>query len=135
MGDIFGKTVSILEKNLDLRMMRHDVIASNIANQETPGYKAKDLSFQKELNKAGAQVNAGLVRTNKAHLSGASTSSHISGVEIKERPDANSNLDNNNVNPEKEMAMMAENNIMYDASVQLLSKKFRGLMDAIREGK
>ena len=135
MGDIFGKTVSILEKNLDLRMMRHDVIASNIANQETPGYKAKDLSFQKELNKAGAVVNAGLVRTNKAHLSGASTSSHISGVEIKERPDANSNLDNNNVNPEKEMAMMAENNIMYDASVQLLSKKFRGLMDAIREGK
>ncbi|MBI5894333.1 MAG: flagellar basal body rod protein FlgB [Deltaproteobacteria bacterium] len=135
MGDIFGKTVSILEKNLDLRMMRHDVIASNIANQETPGYKAKDLSFQKELNKAGAVVNAGLVRTNKAHLSGAAASSSISGIEIAERPDANSNLDNNNVNPEKEMAMMAENNIMYDAGVQLLSKKFRGLMDAIREGK
>lgn len=135
MGDIFGKTVSILEKNLDLRMMRHDVIASNIANQETPGYKAKDLSFQKELNKAGTVVNAGLARTNKAHFSGAAASSSISGIEIAERPDANSNLDNNTVDPEKEMAMMAENNIMYDAGIQLLSKKFRSLMDAIREGK
>jgi flagellar basal-body rod protein FlgB len=66
---IFGRTISMLEKVLDLRAMRHNLIVSNIANIDTPQYKAFDLVVEEELKRAmGSGKNLGLKKSQPAHI-------------------------------------------------------------------
>jgi len=132
---IFGTTVELLGKTLDLRAKRHSLIASNLANVETPGYLPSDLSFESQLkgalDKGGAVASA---VTHPRHIpikGGAATLERVQGerVEVTGR---NMSPDGNGVEMESEMGRMAENQIMYNASVQLLAKKFEGMKQAIR---
>lgn len=129
---IFGTTVELLGKTLDLRAKRHALISSNLANVETPGYTPRELSFEAELkgalNKGGAP--AGHPRHIPLKGGGAAGIDRVRGevVEISVNPGP----DGNGVELEHEMGRMAENQIMYNASVQLLGKKFEGLKQAIR---
>lgn len=132
---IFGGTISLLEKVLDLRSLRHNLIASNIANVDTPNYKALDLDFKKELAKSmGTQKGNGLKRTQPAHLPG-----NGGGLNnVKQRLVATSPLnikgDGNSVDIDKVMASQAENSLMYNVSAQILAKKFLGLKNVIQGG-
>ncbi len=134
--NLFDKTVSFLSNALDVLSVRHEVIASNIANQDTPDYSAKSLNFAKELETVMNTQNANNISTtNPAHIKLNSTGNgNVKGlVEVKNSSGAD--YDNNNVNAEMEMARMAENTIVYNASAQILTAKFKGLKSAIREGR
>lgn len=109
-------TMKILERMLDIAAARQKVLASNIANADTPGYKAKDISFQKELDRV---------------LSGAVPS----GYEVYETVTTMPNRDGNTVNLDIEMAKVAENSLTYTTATQLMSMKIRMLKDVIKGGR
>ena len=132
---IFNSTVDILGKSIDLRARQQNLLSSNIANAETPNYIPKALAFEDELQGA---LKAGDKRaqtaTNARHLPLKGAASRVSSVNgrIIETPTASPGKDGNAVELESEMGRMIENQIMYNASVQLLSKQFLDLRTAIR---
>jgi len=133
---IFNQTVSILEKALDLRSKKHNVIASNIANMDTPGYKAFDLIIEKELeNVSGKKNNVSLNSTDAAHMQSQRSKTGGVSVQIDDTQGLSLRGDGNTVDIDKQMANMAENSLMYNAAAQLINKKFQGLKSAILGGK
>lgn len=134
--NIFDRTISLLSKALDTMNLRHEVIASNIANQDTPNYKAMDVRFKEALESAMTTGGlAGDYRTNSRHIPLSGSADSAADINIITRSDKGNGYDNNNVNAEFEMAEMAKNTIMYNASAQLIANKFKVLSNAIREGK
>ncbi|MBI5345012.1 MAG: flagellar basal body rod protein FlgB [Deltaproteobacteria bacterium] len=130
---LFDNTMSIIEKTLDLRATRHKLILSNVANIETPGYRAVDIKFEDELKKIGGAMRGGvLVTTNPGHLSTANAGATAPRV-IYRATDIEG-YDKNSVGIDSEMAKLSENSLMYNASVKLLKSKFSTLMTAIKEG-
>jgi flagellar basal-body rod protein FlgB len=133
---IFSNTISTLEKVLDARSLKHNLIVSNIANVDTPNYKAFDLIIDEEMVKTrGINSATGLTTTHPGHLPG--TKSHNTPLKsrITASPPLSIRGDGNSVDMDKAMADMAENNLMYNALAQILSKKFTGLKNAIQEGR
>ncbi|MCP4370310.1 MAG: flagellar basal body rod protein FlgB [Deltaproteobacteria bacterium] len=133
---IFSRTVQILEKALDLRSKKHNVIASNIANMDTPDYKAFDLIIEKELQKAiGKKNSIALNQTNQAHIQSPKSKTDGVRFQIDDTEGLSLRGDGNTVDIDKQMANMAENSLMYEAAAQLINKKFQGLKSAIQGGK
>ncbi|MFQ5736019.1 MAG: flagellar basal body rod protein FlgB [Thermodesulfobacteriota bacterium] len=131
--NIFGNTLKVLQNSLDLRAARHRLLETNIANQETPGYRAVDISFEQEMKKAGASNAAGAVmRTNAAHIPVISERG-IAPV-VHERPTTAVGYDKNSVGIESEMVKLSENTLMYNISAKMIKSKFNMLMTAIKEG-
>lgn len=135
---IFNNTISVLGKSIDLRNKNQNLISSNIANAETPNYVPKSLAFEDELQGAlkGGKKGTPAV-TNPRHIplkGGAARIDSVAG-RIVEVPAKTPGKDGNAVELENEMSRMAENQIMYNASVQLLSRQFTELRTAIKEGK
>mgnify|MGYP001615255502 CR=1 FL=1 len=133
---IFDRTMQLLHRTLDLREARQRVIASNIANEETPGYRAADLNFQDSLQ--AAQRGKGLVTlsvTQGRHIGPRGDSVQQAMGKLGPVPAGDLPLDANSVNIELEMAKMSDNAMQYNAAADLLARKFRGLLNAIREGR
>jgi flagellar basal-body rod protein FlgB len=133
---IFSGTINILEKNLDLRSLKHNLIISNIANKDTPNYKAFDLAVEKEMEKlTDTHKTEGLGRTHAAHFPINETDGDYSDVTVTS---SSSRLpergDGNTVDIEKEMANLAENNLLFETMTILIRKKFQGLKLAIQGG-
>ncbi|MFI5304177.1 MAG: flagellar basal body rod protein FlgB [Nitrospiria bacterium] len=131
--EIFNKTIDLLEKSLDIRSEKNRVIASNIANQDTPGYRAKEINFKDSINAASAPSSLTLLKTSSSHLGGMLGGSP--DLSVTEIPGASKQLDGNTVNNEMEMAKLAENQINYSASIQFISEKFKLINYAITEAK
>lgn len=131
---IFDKTMHLLEQSLDLRAARHRVIASNLANEETPGYRAKELQFLDALASATHDGSgAKLMTTNGRHLGiQGQTGSQVQG-RIVELPSPELPLDANSVNLDLEMAKLGDNAINYNAAASIISERFRQLLNAIRD--
>lgn len=131
---IFDSTISLLGNTLDLRAARHKLLSSNIANQETPGYRAVDIKFEEELEKRagkGGDTEA-LKRTSPLHLS--PTSGIGSEPRVLDRATEIEGYDRNSVGVEGEMAKLSENSLMYTISSKMIRSKFNLLMTAIKEG-
>ncbi len=134
--EIFGGSLRILEKSLDLRSRRHNLIASNISNMDTPGYKGFDILVDEELNKiSGKSKGIRLEMTNPAHL--PISKAFVGDIEYRMEQVSPVNMrgDGNTVDIDKEMTKMAENTLLYNASAQILSKKFLALKTVIKDGK
>ena len=132
---IFTGTIPILEKVLNLRSIKHNSIVSNITNMDTPNYKAFDFIVEEELGKVmGAGRNFELKRTKPGHLPAREI--RLDNVRPKgvASPQFTRRADGNSVDIDKEMANLAENSLMYNASAQILSKKFEGLKKVIEGG-
>ncbi|MCP9454620.1 MAG: flagellar basal body rod protein FlgB [Nitrospira sp.] len=134
---IFDRTMQLLERTLDLRSARHRVIASNVANEETPGYRATELNFLAQLRSAyrgGPPV--GLTATHTRHFgrTDARGFEAVSGT-LSPVPAGDLPLDGNSVNVELEMAKLSDNVMQYNAAATILARKFQGLLTAIREGR
>jgi flagellar basal-body rod protein FlgB len=124
MDILFNKTIEMLSAILDFRSERNKVIASNIANIDTPGYKPKELVFKKQLEDFidnGTEVT--MTKTDKRHLS--KQSSHTFEVINSEEA----------VKIDNEMEKLAENHLMYNLTVELMARKFKGLDSVLREAK
>lgn len=124
---LMDKTSKVLSRALDFRSAKQQVISGNLANVDTPGYKPKELRFEQELQRATEKNSHDLTTTDPAHLSNSSDlmdKDFSIGTLVSEGETAQLNLDT-------EMAKMAQNNLLYEASVRLLSKKLQLLKTAI----
>ncbi|HHW67347.1 flagellar basal body rod protein FlgB [Defluviitalea raffinosedens] len=108
---------NVLEKALDASWLRNEAISNNIANADTPGYKRKDVEFEKYLEDAVA-FNKSVHKIN------------INSIQPKIVTDNSSlqtRLDENNVDIDVEMTELAKNSIKYNTLISLVSKKFKGI--------
>ena len=134
MADLFDKTTRALGATANLRQTRHNVISSNIANAETPGYQAKKLDFENALSRALAIEDMAPAGNERGHfMSGPGAISNVR-ADIYENPDVAVSNDGNTVDLEREMSALAENSIMYKAAVQLINKKLASLRYAATDG-
>jgi len=134
---IFGTTIDLLGKNIDLRTKNQNLISSNIANAETPNYTPKALEFEQELQDAVKNRSKGTPAiTNPRHLPLKGAAGRLQSVtgQVVETPSKTPGNDGNAVELENEMGRLLENQIMFNASVQMLSKKFGDLSMAIKGG-
>ncbi len=134
---IFDRTIQLLERTLDLRSARQRVIASNLANEETPGYRASELNFMDQLRSAHhGRLPVVLAATQPRHfgLHGAQGVQAVAG-KLNEVPAGDLPLDANSVNLELEMAKLSDNAMQYNTAATILAKKFHGLLNVIREGR
>ncbi|VAV85203.1 hypothetical protein MNBD_DELTA01-1714 [hydrothermal vent metagenome] len=134
-GGVFNKTFDLLEKTMDVTYARHKAITSNVANAETPGYRAKDINFEQELQRQLGSVGSGvgLDVTHTNHISIGKVGSLP--VQPVDSPSGAPGLDGNTVNLETEMVRLSENTLRYEISAKLMKRKFQGLMSAIKGGR
>jgi flagellar basal-body rod protein FlgB len=133
---LFDENLAMLEKTMQLRSRRNSMIAANVANRETPGYRAQDLVFEKDLEAAMNSDKPGPLKvSDPRHFTGVKKEeiSDVNGRQINSfNPDPR--MDGNTVDLDKEMAKLAENQLMYQASVRSANWKIRLLKSAIMEG-
>jgi flagellar basal-body rod protein FlgB len=123
---LFDPTFQAIEKKLDLSMRRHAVLSGNIANNETPNYIARDLSFSKEIEKALGTHKEELVRTNSNHID----MSKLTGEHIYMDNSMAIGADGNNVDLDIQMGKLAGNSRDYSGALNLLAVKLRMLKSA-----
>ncbi len=111
---------------LSLRAERASILASNLANADTPNYKARDLDFASALKQSTQAVK--IQTTNKNHISVAP----LQNPDVKYRIPNQAALDGNTVDTEVEQTKFAENAVQYQASFQFLNSKIKGLLGAIK---
>lgn len=132
---MFDKTTKALEKSLDFMLLRQNVVSANIANAETPGYKAKKVDFEQALSTALKPEGPGKMQATQAqHFPVGHNHLHALQAEVYDNPDVAMNNDGNTVDMEKEMATLNENSIRYRAATQLINKKLGNLKYAIGGG-
>ena len=124
---------ALMKKSLDFNSARHLLISSNISNVDTPGYKAHDLDFSEQLRwvmNTGSSMS--LKATHPTHFMASSAA--LKGLQpIPFATEDISKSNGNNVNMDKEMAHLAENQIRYSAVSQLMMKRGSTIRSAILE--
>ena len=132
---IFSKTISLLERSLDLRSLHHRVLASNIANMDTPNYKAFEMVVAEEMSRyTEPATKIPFVRTHANHLPGKTQPSNQVKIRTAKAPDFSLRGDGNTVDIERTMGDMAKNTLLYNTAAQLITKKFSGLKNVIKGG-
>jgi flagellar basal-body rod protein FlgB len=136
---LFGTTIDLLGKSMDMRIKNQTLIAGNLANAETPGYTPVELSFENQLKHAmngKGSGNISLTTTDSRHISFHHDNDAIGDIQgrIVDVSDGTPGKDGNSVELEKEMGRMAENQVLYNASIQILTVKFDELKNAIKGG-
>ncbi|MDH5595006.1 MAG: flagellar basal body rod protein FlgB, partial [Gammaproteobacteria bacterium] len=120
------KLFGIHQHAVGLRSQRAGLLAANLANSDTPNYKARDLDFQAELEKArGKSQGAGIRTTHPNHISGANNSF---STDVIYRKPSQPSLDGNTVETHIEHAAFMDNALKYQASIQFLSGNIKGMM-------
>lgn len=134
MKSLFRPHIHLQAKVLDLLLERQNVVAGNLANIKTPGYKARRLEFEEDLQAAlGLDARGRMVRTNPKHLPAQFDPQSFSADFIKSlTPRVVQGKDA--VDLDKEMALMAKNTMFYNAVVTTLRRNFEGLGTVITEG-
>lgn len=129
---LFSDTFSAIENALNYSSLKQKVISQNIANVDTPNYKAKDVSFKETFQRA---VNGSLEanKNDARHFDFKDRPSSAQSVVIQKNVSYNNN--GNSVDLDKEMSDLAANQIYYNAMVERMSGKFSSLQNVIRGGK
>lgn len=135
MDDMFG----LSQKALKIHSRRSEILAGNLANADTPGFKARDIDFRAALQQAG---NAGtatrLYTTNPRHLNGAGqqagNAASVDNLvgEMKFRRATQPSLDGNTVDPLREKAAFMENAVLYQTNLRFLSGKVKELKAVVK---
>ena len=119
------------EQALRFRALRNQVLSSNIANADTPNYKARDLDFGTAL-KGARQDSISLAKTSDLHKQAWSTTKD--GAKVMYRVPSQPTLDGNTVSTDVEQAAFAENALQYRASLAFLDGQIRTLRFALKGG-
>ena len=122
MDVLFNKTIDVLSGMLDYRTKRHKVIVSNVTNLDTPDFKPSDMTFKSELGKKGELTMA---TTDPGHILPGKGSAGPIQYEIKTSRESGK--------IDTEMANLAENHLMYNMTVEMLARKFKGLNTVLKE--
>ncbi len=119
---------------LKMRSRRAELLARNLANADTPGFEARDFDFKAALTAARREGDAGtLTTTRPGHLGsgGHSGAVHMPDSALMYRVPVAPSADGNTVDVQLEQAAFAENAVKYQATLQFVNSKLRGLMTAI----
>ena len=119
---------------LDVRARRTELIANNLANADTPGYKARDIDFRQAMARAAGDATTSgvhLSTTQAGHIGGAASADATGSPDLKFRTPLAPALDGNTVDTQLEQSAFAENAVRYQATLTFLNNKFRGLLTAI----
>jgi flagellar basal-body rod protein FlgB len=127
MPTIIDRAFGVHADALQLRARRGELLASNLANADTPNYKARDLDFRAALSKAQAATT--LATTSAGHIG---TQEVGSSVQTQYRVPGQPSLDGNTVDTQIEQSKFAENAVRYRTSLSFLNSKIKGLMTAIK---
>jgi flagellar basal-body rod protein FlgB len=133
---IFDETISVLQKSLNVRSGQHQVLSSNVANADTPNYKAFEVAVDEELRKlgtGGARIQ--LARTQSGHLPVGRSEADRVTLKNSPAPALSLRADGNTVDLDRAMGELAENTIKYKTSAQLISMKLKDLRNAIIGGR
>jgi flagellar basal-body rod protein FlgB len=123
---INDSTMQNLERALGLRLKRQELIASNIANVDTPGYQPVDLAFEGALSHAmkdGDTTGAGMNQTDGSHVTGEARRDSESS-EVVERPDVHNSIDGNGVDLDRELTRFADNKVRFEATAESTRRRF-----------
>ncbi|MBF4559396.1 MAG: flagellar basal body rod protein FlgB [Pseudomonadales bacterium] len=130
----FDKALGIHQQALNFRAQRAEVLANNIANADTPNYKARDLDFSKVLAEQSEKTKSGggfaLNMTNSRHIEAQGLDS--GDESLLYRTPMQPSIDQNTVDAQLEQSNYAENSVNFQASFTLLNSKFKGLISALR---
>lgn len=124
----FDKAFGIHDKALLLFERRTQLLSENIANADTPGYKARDIDFDKVLQGAQEQ-KLKMQATHKGHID---PSQQAFAEDVQYRKVEQSAADGNTVDVQKEKAAFAENSMRYQTTMHILSRRISGLKNAFR---
>lgn len=125
MNKLFGNSINIAQKSLDYLWKKQSVITDNIANQDTPGYKSRYVTFEDEL------------RSNLAKAAQTDEKDYVKSVEntdfrINTTENESARMDGNNVNPDAEYVELARTTIQYQYAIRAVSDEFARLRSAIK---
>jgi len=133
MSNPIDKLFGVHAQAITLRAARSEMLAANLANSDTPNYKAKDIDFKsafQSLQGGAAQSSVQLTKSSAQHIS-----NEINGVAshaIRYRLPSHASLDGNTVDSDFEKSAFTENAIRYQASLSILGKKISGLISTLR---
>ena len=124
MDILFNKTMDLLSGMLDFRSKRHKIILSNIANIDTDDFKPSDISLNSEFGKTGTLRMA---TTDRRHIGPIDGKNSPVSFEIK--------TSDEKVKIDTEMANLAENHLMYNMTIDMMARKFKGINTVLKETK
>ncbi|WP_445397038.1 flagellar basal body rod protein FlgB [Zobellella sp. An-6] len=125
----FDKAFGVHQHALVARSQRAELLAGNLANADTPGYKAKDMDFQAALSQAQSSQNFSLNRTHLQHFAVELAPPGTVQFRVPTQPDTG---DGNTVDVQAERNGYMENALQYQASLEFLNSKISGLLKAIK---
>ncbi|WP_017446321.1 flagellar basal body rod protein FlgB [Gayadomonas joobiniege] len=123
--------MGVQSRAIQLRTERSEILASNIANADTPGYKARDFDFKTAMAGASRHYTNALERTSDKHIAGQSQINDGLSYRVPTQADTG---DGNTVELQAERNEFLQNQLRYNASVQFLTDKITGLKKAITGG-
>lgn len=127
----FEKAFGMHPEAMLVRDRRAQVLAENIANADTPGYKAKDIDFQQALNNARARQSGAMVRTHEQHFNISIAARQETMFRNPDQPDTG---DGNSVDIHRERNAFMQNSLEYQASMTFLNSRISGLKKALTGG-
>lgn len=128
-----SSVTELLFKQLNFRAENQKVIATNIANLDTPGFKTKSLAFKNELEKSKEQQMLSLRTTHSSHIQTAQLQGNSKNYRVEEVKGLPEQNDGNNVNLDTQMSQMSQNNVMFSAlqnSIKKDSLWFKTVVDS-----
>lgn len=129
MLDKLDASLRFHQEALRLRTQRQDLLAANIANSDTPQYKARDLDFSAALSQAVGRGTAALATTSSRHLASGSAGG---APEALYRQPLQSSMDGNTVEMDTERVNFADNALRYEANLTLLTAKIKSMLSAVQ---
>ncbi|MDX2504541.1 MAG: flagellar basal body rod protein FlgB [Gammaproteobacteria bacterium] len=131
----FDSYLGVHDDALMLRSRRSEILASNLANADTPGYKAKDIDFKAAMDNATgnrSEFKKGSLKMATSNAKHIQNSQDVFSTDIKYRNPYQPSLDGNSVDAGIEKTEFSKNSIYYSASLRFLTGKFQGLTKAIK---
>ena len=136
MTNEIDRLFSLHQTALGARAYRSQVLASNIANADTPGYQARDVDFKAALTQAlggqAAPQQGMLLRTSERHMSAGGATGNTPAGPLVYRTVSQASVDNNTVDVNVERAQFADNAMRYEASLTFINSKIKAMLAAIQ---
>jgi flagellar basal-body rod protein FlgB len=130
-SNVFENVFGIHEQALLLHGQRLGVLATNLANADTPGYKARDIDFGAVLSQTQGETELPLQVTHAAHITFNDGDGEVLSGELKYRNPYQASLDGNTVEMPVEQAAFSENNVRYQASLNFINLQISEMQLAI----
>ncbi len=126
----FDKALGVHQYTVGVRSERAELLANNLANANTPGYKAQDINFGRVLEAATSGASFGLAKTDGRHITASSPV--VNGQIMYRNPEQPDTGDGNTVDSQVERNLFMQNALEYQASLDFLGSKFKNMTKALK---